>query len=499
MGNQAETLTIIPVIFCGGRGNRLWPLSRLDVPKQFLKLNSDLTLLQETAKRISGCPEFAAPVIVTNEENRFMIADQLAEIGITPEAIILEPIGRDTAAALALAALHVADTNPEAIIFAIPADHHIEELDVFLDGVFEGAMAAKEGYLGTFGIQARFANTAVGYLQMGEKISPNHQYANVTQFIEKPDATKAQTLIDQGNCYWNSGKFIFKAETMLNEFALHARDILQSCLEANAMKQWDGIFVRPNADSFKTCRAQSIDYAIMEKSTKVAMVPLNITWSDLGSWQAIWEIGTKDENNNSLQGNVAVLDSRNTYVRGEDGIFVATIGLDNMAVIATHDAVLVAPLNRSDDIKKIIADRQKNTTDNTSLMSAITHRPWGSYESLTNLPNYQVKRLKVTPNKRLSLQMHHHRSEHWIVVRGVATVQVNEEILELTAGQSVYIPLEAKHRLENKGTEVLEVIEVQTGYYLGEDDIVRFQDDFGRTEEPTLHTSKVREKIASAA
>lgn len=467
---------INPVILSGGVGSRLWPLSRALYPKQLLPLATERTMLQETALRVAEAARFAAPLVVANEEHRFMIAEQLRVVGIDPSAIILEPEGRNTAPAVALAALRLAADAPDALMLVMPSDHVIGDVAAFHGAVEAGARAAAADRLVTFGITPERPETGYGYIEAGDALTDGVRA--VRRFVEKPDAATAAEYLASGRFYWNAGIFLFRAGHYLDELERQAPDILAACRAAMEKAASDLCFIRPDAAAFRASPSNSIDYAVMEKTASAAVVPVSMGWSDVGSWTALWEISPRDGDGNSRWGDVIALDSRNSLLRSE-GPAIAALGLDDMVVVATRDAVLVAPKERAQDVKKVV-DELARSNRGEHINHVVVHRPWGSYQTADMGDRYQVKRLVVKPGEKLSLQKHHHRAEHWIVVQGTAKVTRNDETIILHENESTYIPIGAVHRLENPGKIPLCIIEVQSGSYLGEDDIVRFDDTYGR-------------------
>jgi len=466
---------ITPVILSGGVGSRLWPVSREGRPKQFLPIGGARSMLQQTQLRLAGI-ETAPAVVVCNEAHRFLVAEQFREIGEQPGAIILEPAGRNTAPAIALAAQQAIGGDPDALLLVLPADHHIAAPDAFLAAVEQGLGAAAAGYLVTFGVVPTGPETGYGYIRGGSEAAPG--VLKLDRFVEKPDVKTAQGYLAEGDYYWNSGMFLLRAGTYLELLAQQQPAMYDACQGAMAAARRDMDFLRPDAETFLASPSDSIDYAVMEHTDRGAVVPLDCGWSDIGSWSALCEVGEADGDGNVVEGDVLAQDTRNSYIRGESRL-VATLGVDNLVVVETPDAVLVANRNKVQDVKAIVtalkaADRSEATVHQR------VFRPWGSYESLVVAEGFQVKRIIVQPGQTLSLQKHFHRAEHWIVVRGTAEVTRGEETFSLTADQSTYIPLETVHRLANPGQTALELIEVQSGSYLGEDDIVRLEDVYGR-------------------
>ena len=466
---------MIPVIMSGGSGTRLWPLSRKHKPKQFISLFGDHTMFQETMLRLKGVEELGAPIIVCNNDHRFMVAEQLHELGVKENSIILEPFGRNTAPALAIAALQACQAGDDPVLLVLAADHVIENIDAFHQAIEVAEKQAQAGFLVTFGIVPTAPNTGYGYIQAAEKNS----VSSVKAFVEKPDLATAKQYVDSGAYYWNSGMFMFKASTLLSELELYSPAILTSCADALAKGVKDLDFVRLQADAFEACPSDSIDYAVMEHTSKAVVVPLDAGWNDVGSWSSLWECAEQDSDKNVLQGDVMIDEVTNSYIHSEHRL-VSVLGLDNIVVVETADAVMVASKDSAQQVKKIVnrlVKEQRTESENHRLC----YRPWGNYDSIDVGERFQVKRISVNVGASLSLQMHHHRAEHWIVVSGTAEVTCGDEVLLLSENESTYIPLGTKHRLHNPGKVVLEMIEVQSGSYLGEDDIIRFEDNYKRS------------------
>ena len=466
---------LVPVILSGGAGTRLWPLSRELYPKQLLPLIGPHTLLQDTLQRLAGL-ETAAPLLVCNEEHRFLVAEQLRTIGCQPGAILLEPAGRSTAPAIALAAHAVlAADGGDALLLVLPADHVIRDAAAFRAAVLSAAAAARAGQLVSFGVVPRSPETGYGYIRRGAVAGAAFRIA---EFVEKPDAERAGRFVASGEYYWNSGMFLFRARRYLEELERHAPDIAAACRSAFAGATRDLDFTRVESRSFLACRGDSIDYAVMERTDAAVVVPLAAGWSDVGSWDALHEASEPDADGNVLRGDVLALETRGCYVYSEDRL-VTTLGLSDHVVVETKDAVLVAPRTRAQDVKQLVARLKSEGRYEHSLHREV-FRPWGSYDSIDGGERFQVKRLVVRPGGVLSLQMHHHRAEHWVVVSGTARITRGEETFLLEENQSTYIPVGVRHRIENPGRIALHIIEVQSGTYLGEDDIVRFEDRYGR-------------------
>jgi len=467
-----------PVILCGGNGTRLWPLSRASYPKQLLALTGQHTLLQDTLLRAAALPGAQAPVLVCNEDHRFLVREQAQSLRHEPAAILLEPYGRNTAPAIALAALLLVETSPQALMLVLPADHVVDEQPAFAQAVEAGLRAAKAGYLCTFGISPTSPETGYGYIQAGQALSDAPLAHHVKQFVEKPDLAMAQSYLAQGTYAWNSGMFVFSASIYLEELRLHRPDILAAVRAAWRGRVHDADFLRPDALAFRACPSESVDYAIMQTTQRAATVPAQFGWSDVGSWASLWALADKDPQGNVCVGDTYVADTSNSYIRAESRL-VAVMGLQDVVVVETPDAVLVMHKDLSQNIKAAL-DHMQLSGRKEHLEHLRVHRPWGWYEGIDAGERFQVKRIMVSPGAKLSLQMHHHRAEHWVVVRGTAKVTVEGVETLLAENQSTYIPLGHKHRLENPGKVPLHLIEVQSGTYLGEDDIVRFEDSYQR-------------------
>src|SRR5687768_16399419 len=473
MSGVAMATNLRVVLLSGGSGTRLWPLSREAYPKQFLPLVGDDTMLQATWLRVAELAD-AAPIVVANEEHRFLAAEQLRQVGVSAPAILLEPIGRNTAPAIAAAALQAQADGGDPLLLVLPSDHVVADARSFRAAVTIASDAAESGALVTFGIVPETAETGFGYIQA----EPGEGVRKVRRFVEKPDAATAQSYLDAGGYYWNSGMFLFRASRYLQELERFHPGILAACRAAFAQAKRDGDFVRLDREAFTACPSDSIDYAVMEKTDAAMVLPVDIGWSDVGSWSALWDVSERDASGNAHHGDVIAVDSRNSYAYARR--LVALVGVDDLVVVETDDAVLVARKDRVQDVKAVVA-QLKATQRSHAIMHREVQRPWGSYDSVDAGDGFQVKRIKVKPGAQLSLQSHTQRAEHWIVVRGTARVTRNNDVFELHANQSTYIPIGARHRLENPGTETLELIEVQSGAYLGEDDIVRYEDVYGRS------------------
>jgi mannose-1-phosphate guanylyltransferase/mannose-6-phosphate isomerase len=470
------TRTIIPVILCGGGGTRLWPLSRAAFPKQLLALGGGQSLLQETALR-AAAPGFGPPLAICNEEYRFLVAQQLQDLGQAGR-VMLEPVGRNTCPAAAAAALYVAAEDPEALLLILPSDHVIADVAGFRAAVEAGARAAAAGRLVTFGVTPDRPETGYGYVKRAEALADAPGCYRVERFVEKPDAATAEAYLASGDYAWNSGMFLVSAQALLDETRRLAPDIVPACEAALAAAGRDQDFVRLDAEAFAKSPSISLDHAVMEKTDRAAVVPVDIGWSDVGSWDALWRISQSDDDGNTLVGDVVTLDSRGSYLHSESRL-LAALGVEDLTVVATTDAVLVCPRGRAQDVRDLVARLDRDERPETTHHRRV-HRPWGSYESIDTDDGFQVKRLILLPGASISLQRHRHRAEHWVVVRGTAEVTRDEEVFELEPNQSTHIPVGAVHRLRNPGGEELHIIEVQCGDYLGEDDIERFEDIYGR-------------------
>jgi len=470
---------IHPVILSGGMGTRLWPLSRQTYPKQLLPLVGKLSPLQETANRLKGDDTFAPPLVVANHEHRFVIAEQLRQIGVTPPALLLEPVGRNTAAAAGIAALAASEADPEAVIALLPADHTIAEPGALREGLRAGLPAAMAGRLVTFGVVPSRPETGYGYIERGQPISGAGIAEAVVRFVEKPDAATAEAYLADGRHHWNSGMFLLRADVLLAEMERLAPAVLDACRKALAAARLDGPFRWLDADAFEASPNISIDYAVMEKTDRAAVVPVGFSWNDIGAWHALWDLEAKDEQGNVALGPVRTRDSRNSYLRSEDGRLLVGLGLEDMIVVSTRDALLVAPRSQAPAVGKMV-ESLRNEGRPEVRDPPVVHRPWGTYEDLVEGPFFRVKRIVVKPQQKLSLQYHHHRAEHWVVVQGTAEVTRGGEDIILGPNESVFIPRMERHRLFNPGTIPLVLIEVQCGEYVGENDIVRLTDTYGR-------------------
>ena len=464
--------TLQPVLLSGGSGTRLWPLSREAYPKQFLALAGEDTMLQATWRRVAALAD-ASPIVVAGEDHRFLVAEQFRQIGAPTPAILLEPMGRNTAPAIAAAAMQAMRDGGDPLLLVLPSDHVVRDEAAFRAAVSAAMPAAQAGALVTFGIVPDAPETGFGYIQAaaGEGVRA------VQRFVEKPDAVTAQAYLDAGGYYWNSGMFLFSASRYMEELQRFRPDILKGVRVAFDAAQRDGDFIRLDAAAFTACPSDSIDYAVMEKTDRASVLPVDIGWNDVGSWAALWEVSEQDADGNAHHGDVIAIDSRNSYAYARR--LVALVGVDDLVVVETDDAILVARKDKVQQVKDVVAQLKAEQRSQAALHREV-HRPWGSYDSIDIGDGFQVKRIKVKPGARLSLQSHTKRAEHWIVVRGHARVTRDNDVFELHANQSTYIPIGAKHRLENPGSGILELIEVQSGDYLGEDDIVRYEDVYGR-------------------
>ena len=478
-------LDLLPVVLSGGSGTRLWPISREKYPKQLLPLVGDLSMLQATVCRLDGIPDLLEPLVVCNEEHRFVVAEQVRLLG-KQATVILEPLGRNTAPALTLAALWASRGGADPVLIVMPADHVIAQGEAFRNSVMRAVRLAGQGRAVTFGVTPDCPETGYGYIQQGLPLDEGSGAFQLARFVEKPDRATAQAYLDSGDYLWNSGIFVMRASTWLAALAVCRPDVLAACQAALADASEDGDFVRLDRAAFEKCPSDSIDYAVMERLSagqaglpESAVIQLTAGWSDVGAWDALWKVLPKCESGNATRGDVMLEDCRNTLVVSESRL-VACVGLSNLVVVETDDAVLVAHHDATQDVKKIV-DRLKADKRSVAQWHRKVYRPWGWYDGVDAGARFQVKRIGVKPGAALSLQMHHHRAEHWIVVSGTAKVTRGEEVFLVGENQSTYIPLGVRHRLENPGMVTLEMIEVQSGSYLGEDDIVRFEDSYGRS------------------
>ena len=465
-----------PVIIAGGSGTRLWPLSRQLYPKQFLPLAGDRSMLQQTLARLDGL-DCAAPIIVCNEEHRFIVAEQLRLAKVASNGIILEPNGRNTAPAIALAALHAAEIDRNSMLLVLPADHFMSQPQDFHRAITSGQQVANQGALLTFGIEPDHAATGYGYIK-AQRSANNTDPVPVEQFTEKPGRAIAEGYLDSGQYLWNSGIFMFSPDSYLDELQSWRDDIHSNCKSAWADKTTDGDFIRPNQGTFEACPAESIDYALMEKTNNAMVIAMNPGWNDLGSWSALLDILPKNAKGNVERGDIVTIDSSNNYIHGDKKL-ISALGVKDLVIVDTSDALLVAHRDKVEDVKKIV-EHLKAKNRGETVHHREVYRPWGKYDSVDSGERYQVKRITVKPQAKLSVQMHHHRAEHWVVVRGTAKVTIDGTEQLISENESVYIPIGAVHCLENPGKIPIELIEIQSGSYLGEDDIVRLEDRYGR-------------------
>ena len=480
---DTNTTALIPVILCGGTGTRLWPLSRASYPKQYWPLggDGDATLLQQTHQRLKGLNGLAAPMLICNEDHRFIVAEQMRQIGVEPNAIMLEPIGRNTAPAITVAALQATALGEDPLMLVLAADHLIRDAAHFRDAIDAGRQPAEEGRLVTFGIVPTAPETGYGYIEASQPFTSGQLLdVPITRFVEKPDRSSAEQFLSTGRFTWNSGMFLFKASAMLAELERLVPEVVSCCRAALEQDTTDLEFLRLEREAFAKCPNVAIDVAVMEKTDLGSVLPLDAGWSDVGSWSALWETADRDSNGNVLQGRVIAEGSNNCYLRSEHRLVVG-LGVENLVVVETDDAVLIADRSQAQAIKTVVKQLEADGSPEGKAHRKI-YRPWGSYTGVVEDHRWQVKRISVKPGASLSLQMHHHRAEHWVVVRGTALVELNGEEQLLGENQSTYIPVGCKHRLSNPGKIPVEMIEVQSGEYLGEDDIVRFEDRYGRSD-----------------
>lgn len=476
---------MLPIILSGGSGTRLWPLSRGLFPKQFLPLANEKSMLQNTVQRLDGLANCHAPLVICNEEHRFIVAEQLRQCAVKPTAIVLEPMGRNTAPAIAISALTAMRNGEDPLLLVLAADHVIADIEAFHTAITIARGAAESGALVTFGIVPSHAETGYGYIEQGsssdwclDSCLPPSVHP-VARFVEKPDHLTAQSYLESGRYLWNSGMFLFRASTLISELQQLAPEILSACRSTLAAAKTDMDFLRLDSETFASCPEDSIDYAVMEKTDKAVVVPLDAGWSDVGSWNALWEVCEKNDKGNVIKGDVLTVDSKDSYLHSANGRLIAAVGIRDLVVVDTEDAVMVAHKGHVQQVKKIV-DELKASGRKEAVQHRKVYRPWGCYDSIDNGARYQVKRITVKPGAKLSVQMHHHRAEHWVVVSGTAKVLNGDQEVLLTENQSIYIPVGVVHALENPGKIPLELIEVQSGAYLGEDDIVRFEDKYGR-------------------
>ncbi len=465
---------ILPVIMAGGSGTRLWPLSRKGYPKQFLTLHGDTTMLQQSVQRLEGL-ELSGLTVICNEQHRFVAAEQLRRIGVENTEILLEPIGRNTAPAIAMAALRAIRNGEDPLLLVLAADHVIEDVKAFHEAVWKAVALAETDALVTFGILPTGPETGYGYIQRGEALDGGYR---VDRFVEKPDQETAVGYLASGDYYWNSGMFLFRANRYLEELEAFRPDILAACRQAANSEEADRDFVRIDEAAFRECPAESIDYAVMERTAQAAVVPLDAGWNDIGSWSALWDLDRKDDAGNAFKGDVMLEDTRDCLVHGESRL-VATVGVHDLVIIETKDAVMVADRNQTQDVKKIV-ERLEREGRSESQHHRVVYRPWGCFDAIEEASRFKVKRISVKPGAKLSVQMHHHRAEHWVVVSGTARVNRGDDSYLVTENESTYIHVGETHSLENPGKIPLELIEIQSGAYLGEDDIVRLKDEYGR-------------------
>jgi mannose-1-phosphate guanylyltransferase/mannose-6-phosphate isomerase len=471
---------IYPIILSGGAGSRLWPVSRSQMPKQLIPLTSKRSMLQETVLRLNSNGRIMPPVVISNAAHRFIIAAQLQELGVRPTVHVLEPIGRNTAPAAAVALQVVRDLDPEGILLILPADHHIVDIVTFKQAIMIGASQADSGHVVTFGIQPTGPETGYGYIRRGHPISGTAAFA-VAKFCEKPNIELAKQFLADGGYYWNSGIFMCRADVLEDEMRTHSPEILKFSADAVAASHRDLDFLRLDPATFQACPSEPFDTALMERTNRAVVVPLDVGWSDVGSWAALWELGPKDAEGNVIAGDAITMDTSDTFIR-TDRMLMATLGVRNLVIVEAGDAVLIADKSKVQEVRELVT-KLKQLGRREHDTHARVHRPWGFYELIEVGPRYQVKHLMVKPGASLSLQMHHHRAEHWVVVRGTARVIINDRTTLIAENESTYIPIGCKHRLENPGKVPLSIIEVQSGSYLGEDDIIRFDDHYGRIDD----------------
>ena len=473
--------SIFPIILCGGSGTRLWPLSRKSFPKQFLSINSDdnKSLLQKTLERIKDIDNIINPILICNEEHRFIVAEQMREINIEPKKILLEPIGKNTAPAITLAALKAIEFDEDPILLILSSDHIIMDKKKFIKVIKNGASYASKERLVNFGIIPTYPETGYGYIKSKTPLIKNsNEASDIESFIEKPDILTAQKLLKDKRYTWNSGMFMFKAKIILDEIDHYSPDVLKYCKNALKPNLLDLDFQRLDKSEFVKCPEISIDFAVMEKTKKATVLSLDVGWADIGSWDSVWDISKKNKDGNFIKGNILTINTSNSYLRSE-GRLIAAIGVKDLIIVETRDAILISNKSSSQDVKNIVDELKLSNTPEGQEHKRI-YRPWGFYETIVEEKTWKVKLINVKPEGKLSLQKHHHRSEHWIIVSGTARVEIEDKVITLYENQSSYIPLGSKHRLSNLGRIPLKLIEVQSGTYLGEDDIERFQDNYGR-------------------
>lgn len=475
-----STVTIYPAILSGGIGTRLWPLARASTPKQLLALYGKNTLLQDTALR-AALPDAASPLVVCGEKHRFIVAEQMQEVGVSPAAIVLEPEGRNTAPATTIISLMVAEKDPQGLVLLLPSDHVITDGEAFQAAVRKATYAAHEGYIVTFGLRPSGANTGYGYIEVGPPLKNSEGVNSVSRFAEKPDAKAAAKYSQSGSYRWNSGILLFRADVMLAELEEFAADVIGPCKFALNAASRDADFVRLDTMLFRKAQNISIDFAVMEKTSEAAVIACDLGWTDVGTWSSLWALKEQDADGNVLQGDVATFDTRDSFVRSERGL-TALVGVKDLVVVAADDVVLVADRKSAQSVGAMVQRLKSSNRSEVSEHSRV-QRPWGSYQSIDSGDGFQVKEIVVKPGGRLSLQMHHKRAEHWVVVEGTARVTCDDRVFVLDTNEATFIPLGAKHRLENLGKTPLRLIEVQCGSYLGEDDIVRFEDVYGRADD----------------
>lgn len=469
---------LLPIIMAGGSGSRLWPMSRELYPKQFLKLHGVHSMLQATLNRLDGI-DVMEPVVICNEDHRFLVAEQLRQLNKLSRNIILEPVGRNTAPAIALAALNAVVNGNDPTILVLAADHIISDISAFHEAIEKAIPSANEGRLVTFGIVPTGAVTGYGYIHRGKKLTGENQLFEVKRFVEKPDITTAESYVSSGEYYWNSGMFMFRAKQYLQELGKYRPDILKICQQAIDTSCSDSDFITIDKEIFKTCPDESIDYAVMEKTADAIVIPLDAGWSDVGSWSALWEVSNKDEFGNAISGDSFLSDTKNCYINTDEKL-IAAIGVENLVIVNTKDAVLVVDKSKVQDVKKIV-EYLKDNNRSEYRRHRESYRPWGRSDMVVSESRFNVNRITVKPGGSFSLQMHHHRAEHWVVLSGTAKVMIGDKTFLITENQSTFIPIGSIHQLENPGKIPLELLEIQSGSYLGDDDIIRIKDHYGRS------------------